>query len=123
MMLKFKWLVPDAGAIGAAALAVALWSAAALAQNSSDSADSYQAGVDLGRTLTDPRQCPGSGVYHGGCMDGVQEHQFDREADQALDSVTSSDAKPAEHAPMLSPPPGMFQDPFSKPGDTQPPNN
>jgi hypothetical protein len=122
MMPKLRWVVPGFGATGAAAMAVALWCAPAVAQNNPDNADSYQAGVDLGRTLTDPRQCPGSGIYHGGCVDGVQEHQFDREADQALDSDVS-DAKPAEHAPLFSPPPGMFQDPFSKPDNGEPPNN
>jgi hypothetical protein len=122
MMLKLKSIALVLGATGALTAGVALGSAPALGQNTSDNADSYQAGVDLGRTLTDPRQCTGSGVFHGGCVDGVEESQFDRQADQALDSDVS-DTRPAEHAPLLSPPPGMFRDPFSKPDGSAPPNN
>jgi hypothetical protein len=94
----------------------------AYAQESHDGADAFSAGVKLGRSLTDPRLCGGSGDYYEGCVDGVQESQFDREADQALDSDLS-DAKPPANAPPLSPPADMFQAPFSKPGDPPPPND
>jgi hypothetical protein len=106
----------------ALAAAVVLGAAPAFAQDDSNGAYAYRDGVKLGRTLRDPRQCTGSGDFYGGCVDGVQESQFDREADQAMDAVTS-DAKPADHAPVLSPPADLFQQPFSKPDDGQPPNN
>jgi hypothetical protein len=99
-----------------------LGAAPALAQKDSNGAYAYRDGVQLGRTLRDARQCTGSADYHQGCMDGVQESQFDREADQALDNATS-DAKPADHTPELSPPSDLFPQPFSKPDDGQPPNN
>jgi hypothetical protein len=54
-------------------------------------------------------------------VDGVQESEFDREADEAIRSGTF-DAKPSGRAPLLAPPPGLFQDPYSKPGESQPPN-
>jgi hypothetical protein len=85
--------------------------APAFAQTASGSAASYGAGVDLGRTLHDPRQCTGSGDFRQGCVDGVTESRFDQEADQAFDSAFS-DPKPVQPAPN---PPG-------KPGDSAPPN-
>jgi hypothetical protein len=122
MMAKRKSAALAFGAMCALAATLAFGTAPALAQTASSGADSYKAGVDLGRTLLDARQCTGSGDYRDGCVDGVQESQFDRQADQALDS-TVSDAKPAEHPPLLSPPPDLFHDPFSKPGESGPPNN
>ncbi|HEY3637565.1 MAG TPA: hypothetical protein VGK90_05380 [Rhizomicrobium sp.] len=115
MMLK---LTSAFGAI----CALALTSAPVLAQKTSDPADSYMAGVDFGRTLLDARQCTGSGDYHAGCVAGVEESRFDREANQALDS-TVSDEKSDGSKPAVSAPADMFQDPFSKPGDAAPPNN
>jgi hypothetical protein len=100
---------------------VALGSIPALAQENPNGAEAYGAGVKLGRALNDPRKCTGGGDYYQGCEDGVQESQFDREADQLLDSDTRG-TKPPERAPLLSPPPGLFQDPYSKPGDGGPPN-
>lgn len=114
--------VAFAGAMAALAAPLALGLAPAFAQNDTSLADAYRAGVDLGRTLHDPRQCTGHGDFYDGCVDGVTESRFDQEADQALDGELR-DAKPAEPQPLLSPPPGMFQDPFSKPGDSAPPNN
>jgi hypothetical protein len=122
MMLKSRPVMPALGAMSALAAVVMLGAAPALAQSDSNGAYAYRDGVQLGRTLRDARQCTGSGDFYGGCVDGVQESQFDREADQALDSATS-DARPADHAPALSPPPDLFQQPFSKPDDGQPPNN
>jgi len=107
---------------GILSMAAAVGSAQAFAQESHDGADAFSAGVKLGRSLADPRLCGGSGDYYEGCVDGVQESQFDREADQALDSDVS-DAKPPPKTPLLSPPAGMFQDPYSKPGDPPPPND
>jgi hypothetical protein len=95
----------------------------AFAQDSRDATDDFSDGVKLGRSLNDPRLCSGSGDYHQGCVDGVQESQFDREADQALDSQLTDTTRPEANAPVLSPPAGMFQEPFSKPGDPTPPNN
>jgi hypothetical protein len=120
MIAKRKSAALAFGATGALAALVAFGPARAFGQTSSG-ADSYRSGVDLGRTLFDARQCTGSGDYRQGCVDGVQEHEFDRQADQALDSELS-DAKPAEHQPLLSPPPDMFHDPYSKPGESGPPN-
>ena len=120
-MLKLTSLVLGATAMLSAA--VALGPMPAIAQNGTDGATSYAAGVDLGRTLNDPRECTGSGNYRDGCVDGVTEHRFDREADQALGSDFGSDAKPAEPAPLLSPPPDLFHEPLSKPDDGAPPNN
>jgi len=94
----------------------------AFAQDSRDAADQYSAGVKFGRSLKDPRLCGGIGDYYEGCVDGVQESQFDREADQALDSDIT-DAKAPAKTPLLSPPAGMFQAPIGKPGDMQPPND
>ncbi len=100
-------------ALGAAVL---LGAAPSFAQNDSSGGQAYAAGVYHGRTLHDPRQCTGRGDYRQGCLDGVEESQFDREADQAMDSATG-DTGPARHMP--SPPPV----PPSKPSDGQPPNN
>jgi hypothetical protein len=112
--------------MSALTMAVAVMPAPALAQNEAGKtpnvADSYSAGVYLGRTFLDARQCTGSGDYHQGCLDGVEESQFDRQADQAMDSIPG-EAKPAEAQPILSPPAGMLQDPFGKPADSGPPNN
>ena len=119
-MLKSKSVMP--GLVAMTVAAVAAGFTPALAQNDSGPGGTYRAGVDFGRTLHDGRQCTGSGDYHQGCLDGAQESQFDRQADQAMDSV-AGDAKPDQSAPLLSPPPDMFHDPFSKPGDSQPPNN
>jgi hypothetical protein len=122
MLPKFKPGALAPRAAGAIAAVVALGLAPASAQNNTSAADAYQAGVDLGRTLHHSWECTGSGVYHEGCLDGIDESRFDREADQALDG-SGSDAKPADPAPLLSPPSGMFHDPFSKPDESQPPNN
>ena len=121
MMAKSRSIALALGVTSVLSAAVALGSAPTLAQDAQSGAEAYRAGVKLGRTLHDPRECGGSGDYHGGCVDGVEESQFDREADQALSSDTI-DAKPSERTPLLSPPPGLFQDPYSKPGDSQPPN-
>ncbi|HTT83235.1 MAG TPA: hypothetical protein VMF67_07125 [Rhizomicrobium sp.] len=121
--MKLKSVAPASIALCMAALFVALGPAPALAQKiDTDPTDAYQAGVDLGRTLYDARQCTGSGEYRQGCADGVEESQFDRQADQALGS-DASDQKPQQPAPLFSPPDGMFQDPFSKPSDDGPPND
>jgi hypothetical protein len=109
------------GVMAVLGAAVALGSAPALAQDAKNGAEAYRDGDMLGRTLHDPRECGGSGEYHGGCVDGVQESEFDREADEAIRSGTF-DAKPSGRAPLLAPPPGLFQDPYSKPGESQPPN-
>ena len=120
-MTKSRSIALALGMTSVLGAAVALGSAPTLAQEAQSGAEAYRAGVKLGRTLRDPRECGGSGDYHGGCVDGVEESQFDREADQALSSDTM-DAKPPERAPLLSPPSGLFQDPYSRPGDSQPPN-
>lgn len=121
-MVNLKSVALALGATGALTVAVALGSAPAFAQNDPNGADAYMAGVDLGRTLHNSRQCGGGGDYHQGCVDGVLESQFDREADQALSSGTF-DAKPSGNTPLLSPPPGLVQDPSGKPSDSQPPND
>ena len=90
------------------------------AQTASGGADSYSAGVDLGRTLHDPRQCTGGGDFHQGCVDGVTESQFDHEADQAFDSAFN-DPTPAQQTPRSSPPPNV-QNPSSSPDASAPPN-
>ncbi|HEX4160231.1 MAG TPA: hypothetical protein VHY79_17330 [Rhizomicrobium sp.] len=115
-MLKITSLMFAIGAVAAGAMP---W--AALAQSDS-AAEAYAAGVKLGRTLQDASQCTGSGEFRGGCFDGIQESQFDRQADQAMDRVTD-DTRPAERTPLLSPPPDLFHQPFSKPDDGRPPNN
>ena len=99
---------------------VATWAAAAFAQDAQIGAEAYRDGVKFGRTLTDSRQCTGSGDYRIGCVDGVQESQMDREADQAMDA-TPGDSKPAEHAPALSSPSG--QSPSGNPDGGAPQNN
>ena len=114
-MQKFQSMILALGTMGAIA------GGPALAQTDFD-AQAYAAGVKLGRSLQTAAQCTGNGEFHGGCVDGVQESQFDREADQAMDAATS-DPKPGERAPILSPPPDLFQPPFSKPDDGSAPNN
>lgn len=99
---------------------VATWAAAAFAQGVQIGAEAYRDGVKVGRTLTDSRQCTGSGDYRIGCVDGVQESQMDREADQAMDS-SSADSVPVEHAPALSSPSG--QSSSGNPDDGAPPND
>ena len=99
---------------------VAAGSIPVLAQENPNGVDAYRAGVKFGRTLNDSRKCAGGGDYYQGCVDGVQESQFDREADQLLDS-DHKDTQPAERTPLLSPPTGLFQDPYGKPGDGGPP--
>ena len=121
-MLKIRSSLYAFGAAGAVAAALMSWSAPALAQTAQNGGEAYRDGVRLGRTLFDARQCTGSGDYHIGCVDGVDESRFDREADQAMDTVTG-DAKPAANGPLLSAPPDLFHQPFSKPGDGTPPNN
>jgi hypothetical protein len=118
-MEKFKFAAFALCVSGILSMAAAVGSAPAFAQDSHDAADAFSAGVKLGRSLKYPRLCGGSGDYYEGCVDGVQESEFDREADQALDSELS-DSQPPASAPLLSPPSGMFQEPFSKPGDTPP---
>jgi hypothetical protein len=120
-MTTFKIAAIALCASGVLFMAAAAGSAPAFGQDSHDGADQYSAGVKLGRSLTDPRLCGGSGDYYEGCVDGVQESRFDREADQALESELS-DTKPPAGAPLPSPPPGIFQEPFGKPGDRPPPN-
>jgi hypothetical protein len=115
--MKFKTLMFAFGATGSVFAA-----APALAQDNMSSAEAYRDGVHLGRGLQNAGQCTGSGDYRAGCIDGVQESQFDREADQAMDSIPD-DSKPAPQAPLLSPPAGLFQPPFSKPDDGGQPNN
>jgi hypothetical protein len=122
MLLKSRPAMLASGAMSAFAWAAMLGAVPALAQKDSNGAYAYRDGVQLGRTLRDARQCTGSGDFYGGCVDGVQESQLDREADHALDASTG-DAKPADHATVLSPPADLFQQPFSKPDDGQPPNN
>jgi hypothetical protein len=121
-MVKLTSVALAFGVAGALTATVVLRSAPAFAQDDPIGAEAYRAGVALGRTLHNSRECGGSGDYHQGCVDGVEESQFDREADRALRSDTS-DAKPYERAPLLSPPSGLFHDPYSKPGDSGPPNN
>jgi hypothetical protein len=123
MMLKSTSLVLAFGVMGSVALAVMPVVSPAFAQNDPNGAQAYAAGVKLGRTLHNPQQCADSaGDYHQGCLDGVEESRFDLEADQAMDSATG-DTKPADRAPVLSPPPDLFPQPFSKPDNGQPPNN
>ena len=114
-MLKFHTTILALGAL------CAVTAVPALAQTDAD-AQAYTAGVKLGRSLQDTRQCTGSGEFRGGCVDGVQENQMDREADQAMDAATA-DPKPGDGQPVLAPPPDLFQPPFSKPDDGRPPNN
>jgi hypothetical protein len=124
-MAKLRTLVFGVAGILASVAALAPQMAVAQSNpnpNPSD-ATTYAAGVDLGRSLLDPRQCTGSGEFRDGCVDGVTESRFDKEADQALGSDFGSSAKPAAPAPVLSPPPDLFHDPLSKPDDGTPPNN
>jgi hypothetical protein len=118
-MLEFKSVILVLGTT--LAFTAAPGAFPAFAQNDSP-AETYAAGVKLGRSLQDARQCTGSGEFHGGCVDGVQESQFDRQADQAMDGVTG-EIRPDQRAPVLSPPPDLFHQPFSKPDDGSPPNN
>lgn len=118
MMLKSRSTLAVFGAALAAIVTVV--PAPAFAQTASSGAASYAAGVDLGRTLHDPRECTGSGDYRQGCVDGVTESQFDQQADQAMDSVVS-EPKPAQPTPRSSPPLDV-QKPSSNPGGSAPPN-
>ena len=118
-MARHKSLAP--GVASALVAVVALFSVPAFAQNDPNGVDAYSAGVKLGRSLNDPRKCGGRGDAYQGCLDGVEESQFDREADQALRSDTSN-WKSSKHIPSLSPPPDLFHDPYRKPGDGGPPN-
>ena len=111
------------GATGILAAAIAFVPGVAIAQSDRTDAANYSAGVDLGRSLLDPRQCTGSGEFYDGCVDGVTESRFDRQADQALGSDLGSAAKPAASTPLLSPPPDLFHEPLSRPDDGTPPNN
>src|SRR5690348_211402 len=77
------------GVTSALVAVVALSSVPAFAQDDPNGADAYSAGVKLGRTLNDPRKCGGGGDAYQGCVDGVEESQFDRDADKALHSDPS----------------------------------
>lgn len=114
-MATFTSIARGLGAAIALVAAVAQMSAPAFGQAGSDGADNFSAGVALGRTLNNSRKCVGSGDFYEGCVGGVQERQFDQQADQALDS-DFPDAKPSAHAPAPSPSPG----PAPTPGE--PPN-
>jgi predicted subunit of tRNA(5-methylaminomethyl-2-thiouridylate) methyltransferase len=118
-MLKFKLVT---FALGATLAFAAVPGAVPAFAQSDSAAEAYAAGVKLGRSLQDARQCTGNSEFHGGCVDGVQESQFDRQADQAMDRVTD-DTRPDQRAPALSPPPDLFHQPFSKPDDGSPPND
>jgi hypothetical protein len=124
-MAKLKSIALALGVTGALTAAVALGSAPAFAQDDADSSDAYGAGMAHGHTLDNPGECGGSGSYHAGCANGAEENRFYDEAGQAAQARRARTyyATPSGNFPLLSPPAGLFQDPYSKPGDSGPPNH
>jgi hypothetical protein len=124
-MAKLKSIALALGVTGALTAAVALGSVPAFAQDDTNSSDAYGAGMAHGHTLNDPGECGRSGSYHEGCVSGAEESQFDDQAAQAAQArrARMNDWTPSGNFPLLSPPPDLFHDPYSKPGDSGPPND